>query len=318
MKRIWKEILCALVMGMGLPWFVVGMGRAAIPPETTPPATEVTQQLSQPRQVNVYIGNTVTQMPLTEYLTGVLLCELPGDFHMEAKKAQAVVARTYTLRTVTLKDKHPGNAVCTDPGCCQGYRSVEAYLAAGGSREAVQEAEAAVSQTEGQVLTYAGQLIDATYFSCSGGQTEDAVAVWGAEIPYLQSVSSPGEEQATHYTDTVTFTAQQFQSALGVKLSGKPATWLGTVTYTEGGGVDTMSIGGTVYKGTTLRAALGLRSTAFVMTAVGDSMVITTKGYGHRVGMSQYGADAMAVSGCGFEEILIHYYQGAILTQMEN
>ena len=168
----------------------------------------------------------------------------------------------------------------------------------------------AVLQTAGKVLTYNGALIEATYYSCSGGRTEDAVAVWGQDIPYLQSVESPGEERASHYIDTVTYDRSELEQVLGQKLSGN---WLGTVTYTRGGGVETIEIGSKVYKGTEIRQLLGLRSTAFVMTAVADTVTVTTKGYGHRVGMSQYGADAMAVSGSTYDSILTHYYPGTEL-----
>ena len=167
-----------------------------------------------------------------------------------------------------------------------------------------------------QVLTYENALIEATYFSCSGGSTEDAVAVWGNAYPYLKAVDSPGEEHAAHYTDTVTFTPLQFQSALGVILSGTPENWFGPVTYTEGGGVDTMQIGKTIYKGTELRQKLSLRSTAFTVS-VGEYITITTEGDGHRVGMSQYGADAMAAAGKDYREILAHYYPGTELCALD-
>ena len=163
-------------------------------------------------------------------------------------------------------------------------------------------------------MTYEGKLVEATYFSCSGGTTEDAVAVWGTDVPYLQSVASPGEENATYYTDSVTFTAQEFASRLGVNLTGKPASWVCDVTHTVGGGVDTMKIGGLTFKGTELRKLLGLRSTAFTITAMEDTITVQTRGYGHRVGMSQYGADAMAALGSTYDEILTHYYQGTELT----
>lgn len=315
MKQIWKDIGFAVLLGVVMPWLILGIGAASIrsaarqPAEHTEPSSAI-----QTRSVNVLQNGRVRGIELSEYLAGVLLCELPGDFTMEAKKAQAVVARTYTLRTVEKKDKHPGNAICTDPACCQGYTAPEQYRAEGGSAEAVEQARQAVALTEGLVLMYGGEMIDATYFSCSGGHTEDAVAVWGADVPYLQAVSSPGEEAAAHYTDSVTFTSAQFQQALGVRLSGKPATWMGTVTRTEGGGVDTMVIGGTVYQGTTLRSLLGLRSTAFTMTAAGDNITVTTKGFGHRVGMSQYGAQAMSLAGNSYEQILTHYYTGTELT----
>ena len=167
------------------------------------------------------------------------------------------------------------------------------------------------------MVTYEGELIEATYFSCSGGRTEDAVAVWGAEVPYLQSVSSPGEENSSDYMKTVTMSAGEFAAAFD-GLSGTPGTWIGKITYTNGGGVATIEIGGTEYKGTTVRQKLKLRSTAFVITIVGSSVSITTKGFGHRVGLSQDGAEAMAVGGSDYAEILAHYYPGTKLQGIDN
>jgi len=132
-------------------------------------------------------------------------------------------------------------------------------------------------------------------------------------VPYLQSTDSPEDAYAEHNLETVTMTAAEFEAALGVSLDGPCEFWLGEVTYTDGGGVDTMVIGDTVFKGTELRKLLGLRSTAMLMTAVGEHITITTRGYGHRVGMSQYGAEAMAVDGATYEEILAHYYHGTTL-----
>ncbi len=256
---------------------------------------------------------TVLEMDMNAYLTGVLLGEMPTNFDEEALKAQAVVARTYAQKRSVTGQKHSG-AVCTDAACCQGYRDIDDYLLNGGTQDGVKKVTAAVKSTQMQVLTYNGALIEATYFSCSGGRTEDALAVWGTDIPYLQAVDSPGEENATHYTDSVKFTAEEFASKLGISPQGSPITWLGHITYTQGGGVDTMVIAGNVYRGTTLRQKLGLRSTAFSMLAVGNHIHVMTKGFGHRVGMSQYGAEAMAVSGSTYQEILAHYYPGTVLS----
>jgi len=173
----------------------------------------------------------------------------------------------------------------------------------------------AVLDTAGQVLLYGDEPIEATYFSCSGGMTEDAQAVWGSDIPYLQSVESPGEEYAVHYTDTVIFNSEEFCEKLGISPGGYPGSWIGSISYTNGGGVDTVEIGGKDFTGTQVRKLLGLRSTAFVITAAGERITVTTKGFGHRVGMSQYGADAMAVQGADHETILLYYYQGAVLSR---
>lgn len=319
MKPFWKDVCLAGFFGLVVPGVMLGIavsfsksdGSVQLPEETA--ETQVTEVQKTQKQIKVKsTDGTVAEMDLDDYLTGVVLAEMPVSFELEAQKAQAVVARTFTLKSEG-SGKHTDAAVCTDSTCCQAYISLEDYLAQGGSQEGIDRIRSAVEATSGQVLTYEGELIEATYFSCSGGSTEDAVAVWGTDVPYLRATDSPGEENAAHYTDTVTFTLEEFASALAMDLKGDPESWLGQVTYTAGGGVDTMVIGGVTFKGTALRKILGLRSTAFTMTAGGDSITVTTRGYGHRVGMSQYGADAMAVTGSAYDEILAHYYQGTSL-----
>ena len=182
-------------------------------------------QNTREHKINVLnAASEVESMELNTYIIGVLLGELPAEFDVETMKAQAVVARTYALKRQQTAQKH-NNAVCVDSACCQAYCAVDAYLAKGGTQETVDKITSAVSATEYQILTYNNQLIEATYFSCSGGRTEDAVAVWGAEIPYLQAVDSPGEEQATHYTDSVQFTKQEFTELLQISPKGQAATW---------------------------------------------------------------------------------------------
>ena len=308
MRTLAKDILIAAVMGLVVPGIVLSIAarQTETPPETTPETTAQTVQPTAQETVRIPVlvrqeDGTVSQMDMDGYLVGVVLAEMPVSFEEEALEAQSVVARTY---------------VCTRSACCQGYIGDEDYLSQGGTEEGLEKVRAAVAATSGWVLTYEGGLIEATYFSCSGGSTEDAAAVWGTEFPYLQAVASPGEEKAAHYTDTVRLSAEAFQDALGVKLSGSPGSWFRDVTYTDGGGVDTIVIGGTTYRGTELRSLLGLRSTAFSISTTEDTVTITTRGYGHRVGMSQYGADAMAVTGSTCPEILAHYYPGTTLTKL--
>ena len=261
-------------------------------------------------------GN-LQQMTLEEYLAGVVLAEMPASFEPEALKAQAVVARTYTRKRME-GSKHGDAAVCMDPGCCQSWRSESDYLENGGREASVEKVRKAVADTDGLVLRYDGKLIDATYFSCSGGTTEDAVAVWGQDVPYLQSVQSPGEEDAPRFTDSVSFSAPEFAQKLGISEDGSPKDWFGAVTLTNGGGVDTMVIRGTEFTGTQLRSRLGLRSTAFEITVSGKTITVTTRGFGHRVGMSQYGTQAMAKAGSTCAEILAHYYTGTELCREDD
>ena len=309
-----KEVLLSLILGIGIPMGLLALGLAPEQPpnpETEPPPLLETVPAEEESPVTVSVKG-LGEIQLEVYLAGVVLGEMPADFEPEALKAQAVVARTYTLKRAE-GSKHPDAAVCTDPGCCQAYRSAAEYLSSGGSREKLEKVTQAVNATAGQILTYDGKLIDATYFSCSGGQTESAVEVWGADVPYLQAVESPGEEEAAYYSQTVEYSPEEFSRLLGFENSGDPAGWFGAVTRTEGKGVDTMEIRGKVYSGTELRKALGLRSTAFTVTVQQKRIAVSTLGFGHRVGMSQYGAQAMARGGSTYDEILSHYYQGTRL-----
>lgn len=260
----------------------------------------------------------INDMPLELYIVSVVLREMPADFHSEALKAQAVAARTYAVRQMQLGKKHDPADVCVDSSCCQGFWDVESYLQSGGTSDDLAVIVNAVRDTSGKILIYENKPIDATYFSCSGGLTEDAVSVWGADVPYLKSQKSPGEEKATHYTDTVHFSINELAAKLNIKLTDVWDFKIGEMTYTVGGGVDTIVICGKEFYGTKVRQLLGLKSTAFVMTQTGESVIITTKGYGHRVGMSQYGAEAMGITGKDYTEILFHYYQGVELVSIDD
>ena len=261
-------------------------------------------------------GETVS-MDLHSYLTGVLLAELPDRFADETRKAQAVASRTYALRSYAHR-RHGEAALCTGAGCCQGWQDPDSV-----SPERRARAEAAVTATDGLVIRYGGELIDATFFSCSGGQTEDAAAVWGNELPYLRAVESPGEEAAAHFTDETRLSLSALRAALeeldpAVRLEGAPETWIGAVTHTPGGGVDEIELGGRSFRGTQLRKRFGLRSTVFTLELNKEEAVFRTRGSGHRVGMSQYGAEAMARAGNDFVTILTWYYTGVTVEPAES
>lgn len=318
MRKAFQETLYAVFMGMVLPGLILALLVMVWEkkPEEETPETEARREGAALSALVRWEDGDPEEMDMDTYLTGVVLAEMPAWFETEALKAQAVAARTYAWKAHLSGGKHGDGSVCTDYTCCQAYLSPEDYLKRGGTEEDMEKIRQAVLATSGMVLTYEGKPIEAVFFSCSGGRTEDALAVWGTDYPYLRSVDSPGEEEAPVYTDTKTFSAEEFQEALGTALSGEPETWLGQVSYTSGGGVDTMELGGKTYKGTELRAALGLRSTAFTLSIQGDTITIETHGWGHRVGMSQYGADAMAAAGSSFREILEHYYTGAQVRQL--
>ena len=169
----------------------------------------------------------------------------------------------------------------------------------------------AVQATAGTVVTYGGELIEATYFSSSGGYTEDAAAVWGNDYPYLAAKESPEEEPEGEQSKA--FSAAYLEEALHTRLGDDPEAWFHDWQFTNGGGVASVGIGNRTFSGTDLRKALDLRSTRFSVTIENDVVFFHTVGYGHRVGMSQYGADAMALEGKTYEEILQYYYTGTEL-----
>ena len=324
MKALGRDILIAFVAGVVMPVMIVRVGlalraeRREIPtPLTVTEPSEVTESYPSRQILFRDTDGSAGAVELEEYLVGAVLGEMPASFGQEALKAQAVAARTYAWKAAMTGSRHPDGSVCGSFACCQAYISPESYLDRGGLQRDVDKIRSAVLATAGQVLTYGGELIEATYFSCSGGRTEDAVAVWGNDFPYLRSVESPGEEDAAWFTDEAVFSRQDLEALLGTDLPDDASHWFGEVTYTAGGGVETVRIGDRLFPGTKVRSLLSLRSTAFSVTAEGDNAVFTTRGYGHRVGMSQYGADAMAAGGADYAQILAHYYPGTELMLLE-
>lgn len=265
----------------------------------------------QAYSVAVNWGEEQTVMDLETYVCGVVLAEMPADFEEEALKAQAVVARTFAWKAVTTGGKHGDHSLCINSSCCQGYVSEENYIRYYGTEEEVKKIRNAVQATAGTVVTYGGELIEATYFSSSGGYTEDAAAVWGNDYPYLTAKESPEEEPEGEQSKA--FSAAYLEEALHTRLGDDPEAWFHDWQFTNGGGVASVGIGNRTFSGTDLRKALDLRSTRFSVTIENDVVFFHTVGYGHRVGMSQYGADAMALEGKTYEVILQYYYTGTEL-----
>lgn len=313
---MWKIILMVLLLGVVLPAIVFRQTETPPIHQSTDMTTEHTPE--QKIIIKVKDKDSIIDFDLEEYVLGVVLGEMPASFEYEALKAQAIATRTYTLRKLIKQSKHEDADICMDAKCCQAFTSVHDYLASKGDAQDLEKVESAVYATKGEVLTYNGELIEATYFSCSGGMTEDAVAVWGTYVPYLQSVESPGEDQSKHYETTKTISKDEFLNALGLNTVNSLNHEDLSFTYSTGSGVETMSLMGEIYTGTQLRTLLNLPSTAFIVEIDGENVFITTRGYGHRVGMSQYGADAMALNGNTYDEILSHYYRGTALTQISH
>lgn len=259
-------------------------------------------------------GGELQEMDLEQYVLGVTLAEMPADFEPEALKAQAVVARTFAWKAAITGGKHGDSSVCTNSRCCQGYLSPEMYLRYYGTEADLEKVQTAVHSTNAVVITYQGELIEATYFSSSGGSTEDAVAVWGNSYPYLVHKDSPEPDSIGEAT--AAFSRAYLESALHVQLEGDPNRWFHDWVKTSSGGVANVGIGNGSFSGTELREILNLRSTVFSVKVKNDVVFFFTKGYGHRVGMSQYGAEAMAAQGNSWEEILQYYYTGVSLEKI--
>ena len=261
---------------------------------------------------------TVEELTMADYLFGVVAAEMPAAFEEEALKAQACAARTYTVvRQASAHAAHPQADVCTDSGCCQAYVERQAAETRWGISAGTYSAKIsqAVADTDGLGILYQGAPIQAVFFSSAAGRTVDAVEVWGNAVPYLTSVDSPEGDEVPNYHSTVTVPLDEFKSKLLAQypqadLSGEPAGWFANLVPNSAGGVETVDIGGVTVGGGSLRTLFGLRSTSFTVSASADGVTFSVTGYGHGVGMSQYGANALAKEGKSYDEILKWYYTG--------
>lgn len=295
-----------------------------------PPAEEPAEEPAEPLQplppapldagitLQVLEGTEVKTMTLEHYLLGVVRAEMPASFASEALKAQAVAARTYTLYKLQGSNHGQTADICTDPGCCQAWLGEEAARQNWGQTADAYETKirAAVRETDGQTMYYGGQPILAAFHSSSSGLTRPAGQVWQSDLPYLQAASSPETgETVPNYHSRGEFTPEAFRAAVlaacpEADLSGSPEGWLRDARTDSAGNVDTLQVGGITMRGTRLRSILGLRSTCFDWAVEDGLLVFYVTGYGHGVGMSQYGANAMAENGADWQEILTHYYTG--------
>ena len=266
----------------------------------------------------VSIDGEVQEMDLEEYVAGVTAAEMPASFPKEAIKAQAIAARTFAASKIKSEpdDEHPDAAVCDDYTHCAAYLDLDTQAEQKWGSQAEEwreKIEQAVSETSGEIITYEGEPITAVFHAATGTETESAVDVWGADVPYLVSVDSDGDEECPDYTTSVTFGAEEFRQRMltkydDINLTGLPKTWFTDWERTEAGNVLKCTVGGVKAKGTTLRSLLGLRSTNFTVSTTETSITFETTGYGHGVGMSQYGAKYMAEQGSSCTDILTHYY----------
>jgi len=289
-----------------------------------------TVDVYEPELIKVYNNKTndVMVIDFEEYLKGVVASEMPAEFNVEALKAQAVSARTYLLYRLKKypdgQPEHLGAPVCTSIHC-QVWSSKDELIQShydGWYDEYMDKIEVAVESTRGQILTYEGKIIEPLYHSTSGGRTENSEDVFSAAVPYLRSVESPYEDESPRLNSSVKITAGEFidkiESAYGdmdiTESNLDEKIKLGEVS--EGGRIKTLIIDNTEISGRDMRALFNLNSTNFSFIQSGSQIEILTTGYGHGVGMSQWGAEGMANKGYNYKEILKHYYTGVEIVNM--
>lgn len=291
-------------------------------PVKVPPINKKDQVQQQERQelfIDVYLTEQkkVERVPLETYIAGVLAAEMPIEFELEALKAQAIAARTYVLRRLELGRDNEMQALGADV-----YDSVrhQAYISKEDLQKKWQGEEKeknlaklalAAEQTKGQIVTYDGALIDASFFSTSNGYTENAADYWGNDIPYLRSVASPWDKDLSpRFKQEFVFKREELYRKLGLsdKASKKPT--IKVIEKSEGKRIKTISINGKKLSGREVREKLGLASSEFTWKIGKEEVTFYTQGYGHGVGMSQWGANGMALEGKRAEQIIHHYYSG--------
>ena len=273
-------------------------------------STKVEDVKPQGTYIKLNTNGKIQEIELETYIIGVVAAEMPASFNIEALKAQSVAARTYAMKKaskgITLKNSTSD----------QVYKTTDQMKAMWGSSYSTyyNKIKNAVNSTKGLVLKYNGEYIDAQYSSMTNGKTELAENVWSYSRPYLQCVSSTWDTKVSNFQVTKSFTYEKLSSALGQTITKD--TTIQIISKTISDRVAKIQIGSKTYSGTNLRSLLGLRSTDFTIKLNNTNVEITTKGFGHGVGMSQYGAHIAANEGYTYKQILNHYYVGTSIVKI--
>ncbi len=275
--------------------------------------------------IDVYMDDIdkVVKMNFEDYILGVVAGEMPASFHVEALKAQALAARTYTMLRMRQFggsgcSKHPEAEICTDPTHCQAYKNPTTV------KKDLDKLKEAVYGTAGEVIVYDNKLIDAVFHSTSGGKTENSEEIWSSKVPYLRSVISQYEEHSPKYVAQQEVTIDNFIQGIKkldpvVKINKKNIkNEIKVLERSEGGRITKLKIGDKTFDGMDVRNVLGLNSSNFNYTVGMNTILFTVIGNGHGIGLSQYGADGMAKNGAGYRDIVMHYYQGVDIVDIND
>ncbi|GEL77241.1 stage II sporulation protein D [Tenuibacillus multivorans] len=256
----------------------------------------------------------IEEVPLEKYVVSVVASEVPANFEMEAIKAQALAARTFVIQHLNQSSEEEFDV--TDTVNHQVYKNFDELRSAWGVdySKNINKIKQAVQETNGQIITYSGKPIAAQFFSTSNGYTENAEDYWQNEIPYLKSVSSPWDEQSPEFLEQQVIPLTEVVNKLGLESS---SIQVSNTVRTESSRIKEITINNKTFTGREVRELLGLRSNDFTIETKGDHIIFTTKGYGHGVGMSQYGANGMAEEGQTYKDIVKHYYQGVEIANVQ-
>ena len=326
MKKLILIYLSCIVLALLLPVLISKTGQGL---KNNVPKTQHTSKL--PEEIKVYFvqEDKVESINFEEYIKGVIPAEMPALFEFEAKKAQAVAARTYAYHKYLKFSKNPtlipkehpdGAIVCTNASHCNAYYSESELKQKFGENwfdSYYKEFSNATEQTKSQIIVYKDEPILAVFHSASaGGKTQSSKDVWGGDLPYLVSVKSTGESEKDGFISVVSVPVENFKKVIVTKypeasFDSDKNKWIGKITKTDAGYVSKIEIGGVEIDATDVRTMFNLKSTYFSYEITEDSFIFTTEGSGHGIGMSQYGANHMAKEGCDYIEILENYYNGA-------
>lgn len=305
---------------------VSGGGSAGFATGVTGTAEQaVTSDVLADGSITVLVGGEPRKMPLETYVEGVVAAEISPDFPEEAIRAQAVAARTYAVYKANAGRpmQHRNADVCDDYRHCAAYIDLASAASGRWGADAAANTniiQKAVRDTAGEIVTKDGEPIVAVFHAASAARTESSKDIWGTDVSYLQSVVSPGGSACEKYEGTVRLTFDEFRAKAlenypAADLSGDPRQWFSASTRSGAGSVIVCTLGGVQVRGTDLRAVFGLNSTNFNLTIDDSTISFHTVGYGHGVGLSQYGAKYLAEQGAGYRDILTHYYVGTEITE---
>ena len=313
MKKLLFFVLIIIMITAGIPFLIV----------TGLSDYKKTEKIIDNKEfISVYIKNEdrVCDMEVEQYIKEVTAAEMPADFHSEALKAQAIAARTYLTNRVRVYKKsetpeeHKGALICTDSTHCKAWTSEATKREQWGNSadKNWNKISDAVDSTKNLIITYNKQPISAVFHSTSSGFTENAKDVWGGDVEYLVSVKSEGDMKSPKFNSEAEFSVEEFKRIAENNIEG--IDWskglVNNIQRSEAGGIKSVEIGGVLIKGSNFRFMYGLRSANIEIEILENSIKMYVKGYGHGVGMSQYGANYMAMDGKNYEDILKTYYTG--------